>query len=44
MHVIERCALLAHVSPSLQEVALVTPFYSRREAQGRYMYLLRDVL
>ena len=23
--------------------ALVTPFYSRREAQGRYMYLLRGV-
>ena len=26
------------------EAALVTPFYSRREAQGRYMYLLRGVL
>ena len=23
--------------------ALVTPFYSRREAQGRYMYLLRGI-
>ena len=38
MHVTERCALLARVS-SL-EAALVTPFYSRREAQGWYMYLL----
>ena len=26
------------------EAALVTPFYSRREAQGRYMYLLHVVL
>ena len=26
------------------EVALVTPFYSRGEAQGRYIYLLRGIL
>ena len=32
-----------HQSPCL-EAALVTPFYSRREAQGRYMYLLCGVL
>ena len=45
MCVTERCALLAHVSLiSSSEVALATPFYSRREAQGRYIYLLRGVL
>ena len=32
-----------HRSPCL-EAALVTPFYSRGEAQGRYIYLLRGVL
>ena len=30
--------------PLSLEAALVTPFYSRREAYGRYMYLLRGVL
>ena len=38
------CLLLfARVASSLG-AALVTPFYSRREAQGRYMYLLHGVL
>ena len=32
-----------HVCPPL-EAALVTPFYSRREAQVRYMYLVRGIL
>ena len=32
------------VCPISLEAALVAPFYSRREAQGRYMYLLHGVL
>ena len=30
-------------SPFFPEAALITPFYSRREAQGRDMHLLRGV-
>ena len=47
MCITERCALLARVSLLVSlslEAALVTPFYSRREARGRYMDLLRGVL
>ena len=43
MHVTECCAWLALVFSCL-EAALVTLFYSRREAQGWYMYLLRGAL
>ena len=46
--VTERCALLARVSVRLfsssLEAAPVTPFYSRREAWGQYMGLLRGVV
>ena len=46
MCVTECCASLAWVFVILLllEAALVTLFYSRSEAQGRYMYLLRGVL
>ena len=44
MRVTERCALLARVSLLPLEAAPITPFYSRREAHGWYMYLLRGVL
>ena len=33
-----------HVCVPSLEAAPITPFYSRREAQGWYMYLLRGVL
>ena len=40
--VTECCVLLASIRPL--EAAPVTPFYSRREARGRYMDLLRGIL
>ena len=39
-----RVLCVACTGVSCLEAALVTSFYSRREAQGQYMYLLRGVL
>ena len=39
-----RALRVACLGVPLLEAALVTPFYSRREAQGRYMHLLRGIL